>query len=144
LYEQVPVQTVVEIINSDWDLEQKPVNISFNGVVIKNPQFRAYNNRKQVMVPARLLAQTMGFTVDWPDGQKKITFVYGNNAMSATIGSSVIYHNSVMKRMNSTAVLREGEVWLPVRYLAESLGYCVEWDGSNNTVLLSSQSGTAM
>lgn len=136
LYEQIPAQTVVEIINRDWDLEQKPVNISFNGVVIKDPGFKAYNDHNQVIVPAGLLAPKMGCTVLWPQGKKKITFVYGNNAMSATVGSSVIYHNSVMKRMGFVAFVRDGEVWLPVRSLTEALGFRVEWDGKNNTVLV--------
>lgn len=136
LYDRVPVNTPVEIINRAWDLEQKSASVVVNGNAVKMPGFKAYVSQNRVIAPARLLAKSMGCGVVWPPKEKKVTFTYGNNAMSAFVGSSVIYVNGIMKRMGYIAVLKNNDIYLPVRFLAEAFGFQVRWDSKLRTVYL--------
>lgn len=40
--------------------------------------------------------------------------------------------------MDTPAVIKSGRTYLPIRYVAEYLGYDVAWDGASNTVIITS------
>lgn len=136
LYDCVPTNTPVEIINREWDLEQKKASIVVNGTTVKTPGFQAYVAQNRVIAPARLLAKSLGCSVVWPPKDKKVTFNDGKNAMSAFVGSSVIYVNGTMKRLGCVAFMKNNDIYLPVRFLAEAFGYQVSWDPKLSTVYL--------
>lgn len=135
LYDHVPVNTVVEIINRDWDLEQKPVSLSVNGIRVTGTH-SAYLSNSRVIVPAKLLSSKLGIKVNWPAGSQKVTFTYGKNAMSATVGSYVIYVNGVEKRMDAIAVMKNGELFIPVRAFSQIISMDLNWDYDQRTLFI--------
>jgi len=54
--------------------------------------------------------------------------------MSATVNSTAIYVNGVLKHMDLPAVMKNDRVFIHIRPLAESFGYRVNWDNDTRTV----------
>lgn len=113
----------------------------------------------RTMVPLRQIANVMEMDVSWDGATQTAQFVktYDNErecpdeygyASSVTIrfhiGSAVAevytdngFYDEVV--MDTTAVVRNGRTFAPIRYLAEAAGYEVKWEGNSQTVSLYSE-----
>ncbi|MGI6491593.1 MAG: beta-propeller domain-containing protein [Pelotomaculum sp.] len=93
-------------------------------------------------IPLRYLAYALGITDDgiiW-DGQKqKVTLSTPNgNVITVTVGKAVLTIDGQEQLMDVTPLLIGERVYLPVRWLAEALGYEVGWQEDTATVFVGS------
>ncbi|MBR2742234.1 MAG: copper amine oxidase N-terminal domain-containing protein [Clostridia bacterium] len=99
----------------------------------------------RTMVPFRILTESLNCTVEWiSEGQKiivtknddpsfKLKYQIGNSA----IYREVNYIDELAYRMDTAPVLSEkGNTLLPARYVAELLGYTVNWADTYNATLI--------
>ncbi|MEE0511535.1 MAG: copper amine oxidase N-terminal domain-containing protein [Peptococcaceae bacterium] len=77
----------------------------------------------RTMVPFRVLGETFGATVDWDQDNKTVTYTYGNTTLTMTIGSTTYTVNGEDKTMDTAPVLNGDRTYVPVRFVAEALGY---------------------
>lgn len=78
----------------------------------------------RTMVPVRVLAETLGGTVDYTDNV--ITIVDGDTTVVMTVGEDTYTVNDAEKTMDTAPVIGEGDrTFVPIRFLAEALGYTV-------------------
>lgn len=76
------------------------------------------------MVPVRVLAETLGGTVDYTDNV--ITIVDGDTTVVMTVGEDTYTVNDKEQTMDTAPVIGEGDrAFVPIRFLAEALGYTV-------------------
>lgn len=76
------------------------------------------------MVPIRALAETFGATVDFKDNV--ITIVDGDTTIVMTVGETAYTVNDEEANMDTAPVIGEGDrTFVPVRFVAEALGYTV-------------------
>lgn len=142
LYQNTALHTPVEIINKEWDLEQKPVTIYING-----QKFPAAGTAKpfmidnRVMVSCRLLAEAAGCTVSWNNPERQIIATGGGITIKATVGRREMSVNNGIKYLEVPLTLRNNTAYIPVRALAEALGYTVTWDQRNFAVSLTGPTG---
>ncbi len=112
-----------------------PVAILCNGEVLES-DIPAYVTNGRTMVPVRLIAETLGATVEWISATRQVRITLGGREILLTIGSAValvdgeetelyngipavIAHDGVTKR-----------TMVPLRFVAEQLGASAEWDSS--------------
>lgn len=101
----------------------------------------------RTLVPMRAIFESMGMNVEWDDVSRRI------DAGNKEISISMTVDNPVYKisKENSTATstmevpptIINGRTLVPVRVIAESTGYNVEWDANNQRVIITSPSGSA-
>ena len=93
------------------------------------------NSDSRTMVPFRVLGETFGATVDWDQDNKTVTYTYGDTALTMTIGSTTYTVNGEDKTMDTAPVLNGDRTYVPVRFVAEALGYEVTplYDTTNGT-----------
>lgn len=78
----------------------------------------------RTMVPVRVLAETLGGTVDYTDNV--ITIVDGDTTVVMTVGEDTYTVNDKEQTMDTAPVIGEGDrAFVPIRFLAEALGYTV-------------------
>ena len=78
----------------------------------------------RTMVPVRVLAETLGGTVDYTDNV--ITIVDGDTTVVMTVGEETYTVNDKEQTMDTAPVIGEGDrAFVPIRFLAEALGYTV-------------------
>lgn len=94
----------------------------------------------RVMLPFRKLFERFGWTVNWDDALQTIT-AYGpeGDDMKMTIGSNTYECNGVKTEFDVSPLLKEDRTYIPVRVIAESMGYVVGWEDASQTVTITTK-----
>jgi hypothetical protein len=94
----------------------------------------------RVFVPVRYLAYALGVAerdVTWDPGAQKVGLRLAGNELGLQIGSRVRVRNGRADEMDVAPELIEpGRTMLPARFVAEGLGYQVDWDPESLTVVV--------
>lgn len=110
------------------------VNVSGNELNFDtDPQI--INSR--VMVPMRVIFETLGAEVSWDASTKTVTGSYGETVIKLPIGSNTATIGEDKINLDSPACIVKGRTLVPVRFVAEAMGSTVNWDSSSKTVSIS-------
>lgn len=122
LIEQRPGTTTVHFDgnNTDWTV---------------NPLLK--NN--QLLVPIRPLAELIGASVTWDQNSRKIVLTGNGQSFESVINSVAALQNGKPVILTNPPQIIDGQAFLPLRTVAESLNLQVAWDGIQNQVVLSNQ-----
>ncbi len=101
------------------------------------------DSANRTMVPLRSVSYALGLAesdVSWDEDTQTAKFTQNGRSVSFKVGST---HCTITEGedvsymyMNTAPVLKDGHIYLPIRYLAVALGYHVGWDGATATVSL--------
>ncbi len=79
----------------------------------------------RTMVPFRVLGEAFGAEVDWDQEAQTVTYTYGGMELVMTIGEETYTVNGEEQTMDTAPVLSGDRTYVPVRFVAEALGYTV-------------------
>lgn len=135
------------------------ITVNVNGQKVSFPDQRPYidaNNR--TLVPIRFIAEELGAEVSWDDGERVVIIEQGevekqelqglslagilgafrgqmNGTMVALqIENSRAVVNGEWRTFDTEPVIVNGRTMVPLRFISETLGAKVEWDGTTRTV----------
>ncbi len=94
----------------------------------------AMNNR--TLVPVRAIIEAMGGTADWDGDTQTVTLSCGDDVVKLQINSLTAWHNGKTEEMDVTPTIINERTLLPIRYIAESFDFNVDWDGGTQTVTI--------
>ena len=117
------------------------IQVQYNG---RNITFEdaAKNVDGKVFVPFRPLFESMGADITYDAKTKNIQAKFEDKEISFAAGGTdiTITENGVKstKKMDVTPFIdkKQGITYVPVRFLAESMGYCIGWDAAEKTVVI--------
>ncbi len=92
------------------------------------------NNRTQV--PVRAVMEAYGAVVEWDDMARHVIIKYEGQLVEIPLGKAHIYINGRSQVIDTSAMIKEGRTYLPIRAVVEALGGNVGWDASTSSVLL--------
>ncbi len=96
----------------------------------------------RTLVPVRVLSEHMGYRVDWDEITRTVTVSNGDITNSLAIGSytAVREVNGVKSEiiLDAAPEIYNARTYVPLRYIAESLGCLVHWDGEKQMVYIAS------
>ncbi len=84
----------------------------------------------------RPLAEALGATVTWDQSAQMVTFVAGPRKAQCQIGSEVGVVNGSGYFLDQPPTFAGDSVMVPLRFVAEALGYGVGWDDVNSRITL--------
>ncbi|SFB60583.1 Copper amine oxidase N-terminal domain-containing protein [Cohnella sp. OV330] len=115
----------------------KPIKLVVNGNEIASGTAAPYLDASgSVFVPLRMVSQLLKSYVDW-DGAKKLVSVYApNRTVKLTLGSKTAQLNDKSFALNAAARMKNNTVYVPVRFVAQSLGADVKWQSAQRTVTI--------
>ena len=99
----------------------------------------------RTFVPVRFLLEYLDFKVDWDDEtQTAVGINKDGDSFLVQIGNKTLFYfkengqKTETKQMDVAPFLNlsEGRTYVPLRFLAEAMGYTVGWDGKTETVTL--------
>lgn len=104
------------------------------------------NINGRIMVPIRFVVEKMGCTVEW-DGDTQTVYINTSDCplikkAVKTDNINVYVNNEIVVFEDQQPVNKNGRVLIPVRFVAEKLGYTVEWNNDNQTVLITKDIST--
>ena len=119
----------LQIGNKTMYINDSPVELDVAPVITE----------RRTLLPIRWIAEPLGASVSWNSTEKKVTIMLKNSTIELWIGKYLAKVNGVEKQIdpdNSKVVpiIINGRTMLPVRFVSESLGCQVDWDGTTQTV----------
>lgn len=123
--------------NLSYTFGKKAANADTNVVMTINSKDSIVNNKivaidaapyikmNRTFVPIRALAEDFGAKVDWNEKDQKVTVELDGNKVEMTIGSKDFTINGEKKTMDVAPEIVKDRTFVPVRFVAESLGFTV-------------------
>lgn len=88
----------------------------------------------RTLLPLRAVVEGLGGSVAWEAETKTAVFAKGDKVIFMTIGSNTAFVNTTEYTMDTEPIIIDGRTMLPIRFVAENLGFKVEWDESTQTI----------
>lgn len=88
----------------------------------------------RTLVPLRAIFEELGAQVDWNSANQTITGTKGNSTIKLVVGNTTAVVDGKEVKMDVPAKVVNGRTLVPTRFVAESLGAVVEWDGADRIV----------
>jgi tripartite ATP-independent transporter DctP family solute receptor len=112
---------------------------------------KAYVNSKEVildqppviengrtLVPFRFIGEAIGAKIDWNSDKKTVSYVFGDMNIVLTIGSTTAIVNGVKNNLDVAPKILSGRTVVPVRFISETIGAKVDWNGNTKMVTITS------
>jgi NitT/TauT family transport system substrate-binding protein len=113
----------------------QPIRVTVDGA---NLSVDTHVIRNRVMLPYREIAERLGANIEWDSGRRSVTMSHGGNMVILTPDNTEASINGRALTLEVAPIIRAGRIFVPLRFLANGLGWRVEWRASERTVALSS------
>ncbi|SMG25982.1 N-acetylmuramoyl-L-alanine amidase family protein [Paenibacillus aquistagni] len=110
-------------------------SLYLDGSSIKTPEPITLKNNF-VMVPIRVVSETLGYKVDWEKNTRMVVIYGDNKRIELKIDSKTATINSKEVKLDQPAYISGGSTLVPLRFVGESMGLTVDWDNSSKSVYL--------
>ncbi len=90
------------------------------------------------LVPLRQTFEALGASVEWNSSTQTIIANDDDTTIKLTIGSNTAYKNGDSFNISVPPAVVSGRTYVPLRFVAESFGADVRWDGGTQTVIIES------
>lgn len=97
------------------------------------PSHDAYENRGQVMVPFRPIAEWLGVTVEYPPGKRTTGYA---GAVDLLVGSREAVVNGDKILLSRPPSDGRGEVFVPLSFIVDAFGVKADWFAAEQIVLI--------
>ncbi|MDD2217072.1 MAG: N-acetylmuramoyl-L-alanine amidase [Eubacteriales bacterium] len=125
-----------------------PITLAYNGLpvdfgpkttppIIITPEGQE-NGR--TLIPARAIFEAAGALVTWNEESQSVTTSYYDKEIVLTIGEKTALVNGASKELDMPALIIDhdydyyGSTMIPVRFMAENLGFGIDWEDNSRTV----------
>ena len=90
----------------------------------------------RTLVPVRAIVEAMGGSVNWDEETQTALLELGGDIITLTLGSRTAFFNETSHTLDVTPVSINDRTMLPIRFIAESFQFDVEWDGGTQTITI--------
>jgi len=95
----------------------------------------------RTLVPIRAIVEALGGSVEWNDKDKSVTIRLESTLIKLQIGNAMAYVNGSLVQIDSgnpkvVPEIINSRTMLPLRFIVESLGAEVEWNGTTQTITI--------
>jgi len=118
--------------------EEKPISIIVDGnqVTFDSPPIIVDG---RTLVPLRAIFESLEADVEWDSIERKVTSTRGDTTIVLYIGNREAYVNGESIIMDVPPRIINGRTLVPVRFITESFGGDVKWDGIERIVKISTE-----
>ncbi|MDD4566051.1 MAG: stalk domain-containing protein [Eubacteriales bacterium] len=135
---------VLMLILSSISVYAADVSIEGNQVTFTQASGHPFvdtSNRTQV--PLRVTMESFGCTVRWDQTNQTAIVEKDGITVKVPVGAKYILKDGVRIENDTAALIKDSRTYLPIRAVLEAFGAEVSWDGSTQTVLVSSPVGNS-
>ncbi|MEF2964277.1 N-acetylmuramoyl-L-alanine amidase family protein [Paenibacillus sp. M1] len=124
--------------------ESSGAHIYLDGVELEQPaQAKAGNINGSVMVPLRVIVESLGYDVNWEKETGVVTITQGETDLRLTVGSGEATVDGKSVSLSAPPVLQSNSTMVPLRFVGEQTGLKVSWDNDSKSAYLYSPNGGA-
>lgn len=126
---------LISVLISIPTIASSAISISYNdsNLLLKHPVIL---KNEHVMIPLRELSEQFGYYVDWNQQLKRIQLSNGETSITLHLNNKQAIINTTQIQMDVEPLLVNNTTYVPLRFVSESFGYNVNWDSTNNKVVI--------
>lgn len=91
---------------------------------------------ERILVPLRVIFEALGATVVWDQNTQTVTATKSGTEIILTIGQNTAFKNGAPILLGTPSRVIAGRTLVPIRFVSESLGAQVDWDDSDQRVII--------
>lgn len=110
----------------------KDITVLLNGEPVSFDQPPIIENDR-TLVPVRAIFEALGMKVEWNEAAQLVTAV-GEKTIALIVGTDTAYVDDAVYYLDTPAKTVSDRTLVPLRFIAESLGAEVLWEGDTRTV----------
>ncbi len=132
------ISIIIFSISKSYGATQADINIILdqNKVALKEvPVIR--NDR--TMIPLRGFFEHIGATVDWNKDTRQAIIQKDDIEILLTVGNNYALVNGKIFKFDTPSQIINDKTFVPIRFVAESMGFFVDWDPKTRSVLIDSR-----
>lgn len=97
---------------------------------------------ERTLLPIRAVVEEMGGTVGWEADTRMAVLNYGDKEIRLVIDSKTAYLNGNATELDTAPAIINDRTMLPIRFIAESFDFTVDWDGDTQTITITKSDKT--
>ena len=90
----------------------------------------------RTLVPVRAIIEAMGGSVNWDEETQTALLELDGDIITLTLGSQTAFFNETKNSLDVAPVSINDRTMLPIRFIAESYQFQVEWEPSTQTITI--------
>ncbi|WP_138159796.1 stalk domain-containing protein [Peptoniphilus catoniae] len=90
----------------------------------------------RTLVPVRFIVEGLKGDVSYDEKNKVVEIIYQDKQIRIPIGSDTIYVNNEEIKMDTKAIIKDDRTFIPIRFVAESIGIQVGYEETNQEISL--------
>lgn len=90
----------------------------------------------RTLLPVRAVVEEIGGTVGWNGETQEVTLSHEQNTILLTIDNTTAYLNGAAQVLDTAPTIINDRTMLPIRFIVESFGCDVAWNGDTQTVTI--------
>jgi N-acetylmuramoyl-L-alanine amidase len=94
------------------------------------------NVNDTIMVPLRLISESLGYTVGWDQKSKTVTIEQQGKVIKLIVNQKTASVDDKIVQLITAPILRSDTTLVPIRFISEQFGLTVSWDNVQKTVTL--------
>ncbi len=94
------------------------------------------NVNDTIMVPLRLISESLGYTVGWDQKSKTVTIEQQGKVIKLIVSQKTASVDDKTVQLTTAPVLRSDTTLVPIRFISEQFGLTVTWDNAKKIVYL--------
>ncbi|MDD4615377.1 MAG: stalk domain-containing protein, partial [Caldisericia bacterium] len=110
--------------------------VTIDGETQDRLSFPPYISRGRTMVPLRVITEAFGAVIGWDGPSKTVTITMGDLEIKMTIDHPIALVNGVETQLDAPPEIREGSTFVPISFIATTVGAVVEWDAGTQTATI--------
>jgi hypothetical protein len=110
---------------------QKEAEVNLLPAMMDQP---AYTKSGRTLVPLRFLGESLGAEVTWDSAKNQAKLKTSDIEVIVILGSKAAYIDGKMTTLDVPAESKGGRIFVPLRFVSESLGAVVNYDDSTQTI----------
>ena len=130
------------LAEEDFDPALYDYNVMLNGDYVEFSDAAPVNVEGRIMVPFRVILETLGATVSWDDPTRTVTAVLDDTTITFVVGQPNINIDKAgeksVKKMDVVPYINpaNNRTYVSTRFVAESFGFNVGWDSEMATAII--------
>ncbi|MEK5255735.1 N-acetylmuramoyl-L-alanine amidase [Paenibacillus sp. FSL F4-0125] len=94
------------------------------------------NVNDTIMVPLRLISESLGYNVGWDQKSKTVTIEQQGKVIKLVVNQKTASVDDKTLTLTSAPILRSNTTLVPIRFISEQFGLNVSWDNVKKSVYL--------
>lgn len=119
------------------------ISVTVDEKTINFPDAKPFiDNNGRTLIPVRFVTEDLGAKVEWNEKHKVVYIRKDAVNISVRINDMDIVVNNRKVTMDTKAIIKDDRTYVPIRYVAESLGATVGWNANTKTVIITTGKNT--